>query len=169
MHYKTNRAERGASLMEFAIGATVFLTVLFAVIECGRLLFTHNSLQDAARRGARYAGLRRPGTDDLAVKRMVVYGNPNGTGTPVVSGLTTNDVQVYYNQPNGLQLGSRATITITNTSTGNYKFKFAVPLVGGTITLHSYKTTMAAESLGYVPCDIAAGISPLAECYYPPS
>ena len=171
MHYKTNRTERGASLVEFAIAATVFLTVIFAVIECGRLLYTHNALQDAARRGARYATLRRPGTDamgvqgKLAVQRMVVYGDPNATsGTPVVSGLTTNDVQVNYTSTNGIQLGSRATVSITNLTTGNYKFRFAVPLIGGTITLPAYKTTLPAESLGYVPCDIAAGVGPLEKC-----
>ena len=55
MHYKTNKTERGASLLEFAIAATVFLTVIFGVLECGRFLWTHNALKDAARRGARYA------------------------------------------------------------------------------------------------------------------
>lgn len=155
MHYKTNQTERGASLLEFAIAATVFLTVLFGIIECGRLLWTHNALQDGARRGARYATLRRDdAAGNLAVKRLVVYGNPNASsGTPIVSGLTVNDVDVDYNNSNGLQLGSRATVSITNASTGNYKFKFAVPLIGGTLTLPAYKTSMQAESLGYIPCD----------------
>ena len=155
MHYQINRTERGASLLEFAIAATVFLTVLFGIIECGRLLWTHNALQDAARRGARYATMRRDdAAGNLAVQRMVVYGDPNASsGTPVVSGLTTNDVTVDYNNSNGIQLGSRATVSITNPSTGNYKFKFAVPLIGGTITMPTYKTSLPAESLGYVPCD----------------
>ena len=48
-------SERGSTLVEFAIGATVFLTVMFAVIEFGRALWVHNALSDAARRGARYA------------------------------------------------------------------------------------------------------------------
>ncbi len=47
--------ERGASLVEFSIAATVFLTVMFGVIEFGRALWTHNALADAARKGARYA------------------------------------------------------------------------------------------------------------------
>ena len=55
---KQNKKTRtGASLLEFAIAATVFLTVLFAVVEFGRALWVHNALSDAARRGARYAGV----------------------------------------------------------------------------------------------------------------
>ncbi len=56
MRLKTKRSgERGAALVEFAIAALVFLTAVFAVIEFGRLLWVHNALTDAARRGARYA------------------------------------------------------------------------------------------------------------------
>ena len=47
--------QRGATLVEFAIAATVLLTAIFAVLEFGRALWTHNALSDAARRGARYA------------------------------------------------------------------------------------------------------------------
>ncbi|HEX8424115.1 MAG TPA: TadE/TadG family type IV pilus assembly protein, partial [Pyrinomonadaceae bacterium] len=47
--------ERGAALLEFAIGATLFLSATFGVIEVGRLLWVHNSLVDATRRAARYA------------------------------------------------------------------------------------------------------------------
>jgi len=56
MHIKSCKTnERGSTLVEFAIGATVFLTAMFAVLEFGRALWTHNALTDAARRGARYA------------------------------------------------------------------------------------------------------------------
>ena len=54
--------ERGAALVEFAIGATVFLTATFGIIEFGCLLWTHKALADAARRGARYA-VTHPATD----------------------------------------------------------------------------------------------------------
>ncbi|HEY9503701.1 MAG TPA: TadE family protein, partial [Pyrinomonadaceae bacterium] len=63
--------ERGSTLVEFAIGATVFLTAMFAVLEFGRALWTHNALADAARRGARYATLHAQG-DSGSVQNMVV-------------------------------------------------------------------------------------------------
>ena len=71
--------ERGSTLVEFAIAATIFLTAMFAVIEFGRALWVHNALADAARRGARYAVLHS--ADDVdKVKNIVVYGDENGGG-----------------------------------------------------------------------------------------
>lgn len=166
MHYKTNKTERGASLLEFAIAATVFLTVLFGILESGRLLWTHNALKDAVRQGTRYATVRRKDpAGKLAVQKMVVYGDPNAnpaTATPVASGLTINDVVVAYNDPdpnNGIQLGDRATVSIPN-----YQFRFAIPLVGGTLDMPDYKTSMPGEALGFVPCDNPAAGGALAAC-----
>src|SRR3982750_2915756 len=93
---KTERAnrknERGAALVEFAIVATVFLSVMFGVIEFGRLFWTHNALRDAARRGVRYAAVRKNDSAGIqAVKNVVVYGNPSGGTVPVVPGLTTSN------------------------------------------------------------------------------
>ena len=50
--------ERGAALLEFAIGAVIFLSAVFGVLEVGRLLWVHNSLVDATRRAARYAVIK---------------------------------------------------------------------------------------------------------------
>ena len=165
--HKTNRNQRGAALVELAIVSTVFFTVLFGILEFGRLLWTHNALEDAARRGARYATIRKnDAAGILAVQKMVVYGDPNANpavATPVVSGLTTNDVTVAYSNYNGLQLSAKATVSITNPSTGNYKFQFAVPLIGGTLTMPAYKTALPGESAGFVPCDYPTA-TPFAAC-----
>ena len=162
MRYKNNKNERGAALVEFALVATVFLSVLFGIIEFGRLLWTHNALMDATRRGVRYATLRKNDSAGiLAVQKMVVYGDPNAnpaTSTPVVSGLSTSDVAVSYQNYNGIQLSAKATVSITN-----YQFRFAVPLIGGTLTMPSYQTSLPGESAGVVPCDIPTS-TPLAPC-----
>src|SRR5712664_4794188 len=93
---KNNRQrERGSTLVEFAIGATVFLTVMFAVLEFGRALWVHNALTDAARRGARYAVLHAA-SDSNSVKNVVVYGDPAGGTNPVVNNLTTDNVTVSF-------------------------------------------------------------------------
>src|SRR5687768_14170803 len=93
---RTNRnKERGASLVEFSIAATVFLTVMFGVIEFGRALWTHNALADAARRGARYAVLNQASKKD-DVKKMVVYGSLDEEAQPILPNLTTDNVDVFY-------------------------------------------------------------------------
>src|ERR1044071_5210184 len=123
---RERRNERGATLLEFAIGATVFLTAMFAVIEFGRCLWTHNALSDAARRGARYA-VNHPTTDADAVKNVVVYGDPAGGTKPLVDNMTPANVVVQYSSF-GLGEGT-VSVSITN-----YQFRFAVPIVGTTIT-----------------------------------
>ena len=92
----SKKNERGATLVEFAIAATVFLTAMFAILEFGRALWVHNALTDAARRGARYAVIHRSSDID-SVKNVVVYGDPAGGTQPLVENLTTANVTVNYN------------------------------------------------------------------------
>lgn len=157
-----HRRERGAALVELAIVASIFLTALFGVIEFGRLFWTHNALRDAARRGARYAAVRKNDTaGQTAVKKMVVYGDPNAntsTAQPVVPGLTMANVVLEYQNYAGIQLSSRASVSITG-----MKFQFSVPLVGGKLDLPSYRTSSAGESAGFVPCDVSSA-TPWADC-----
>ncbi|MDQ2921961.1 MAG: pilus assembly protein [Acidobacteriota bacterium] len=159
---KFDSNQRGAALVEFAIVATVFLTLLFGVVEFGRFFWTHNALRDAARRGVRYASIRKNDAAGIqAVKNMVVYGDANAdpsTATPVVSGLTPSNVAVDYVNYNGVLLSSRASVSIVN-----YQFQFAVPIIGGTTTMPAYRTSLPGESAGFVPCDVPSG-NPLAPC-----
>lgn len=49
------RAGRGQSLVEFALVAPLFFTILFSIIEFGRAVYYVQMLNNAAREGARYA------------------------------------------------------------------------------------------------------------------
>ena len=136
------KTERGASLLEFSIAATVFLTVLFGVVEFGRALWVHNALTDAARRGARYAVLHKQ-TDIDDVKKIVVYGDLTST-TPLLENLSTSNVTVTYNGFN-LDTGT-ATVFIHD-----YQFQPILPLTFGPITMPNYTTTLTGESAGLIP------------------
>ena len=139
----SRRGERGAALVEFAIGATVFLTITFGVLELGRLLWVHNALTDATRRGARYA-VNQPQTSVDNIKNVAVYGNAAGTGTPLVSDLTPAKVIVTYNNF-GLATGT------VEVKIQGYDFNFVLPLVGTTIHMPAYSTTLTGENAGWVP------------------
>jgi len=146
-HSKSLRTgERGSTLVEFSIAATVFLTAMFGVIEFGRALWVHNALTDAARRGARYAVLNSSADADK-VKNVVVYGDPAGGTKPVVPNLTTTNVTVNYSNF-ALNKGT-ATVGINN-----YKFQFVIPIIGKTITMPKYSTTLTGESVGWIPKDM---------------
>lgn len=142
--FKSN--EQGATLVEFSIAATVLLVVVFGVIEFGRALWTHNALSDAARRGARYATLHSAAEIEQ-VRNVVVYGNAEGTGTPMIPNLTTEKVTVDYSNF-ALNAG-----TVSVSVTG-YEFQFIVPIVGTSITMPNYTTTLTGESVGWIPDNI---------------
>lgn len=146
LRIKNRKNERGSTLVEFSIGITVFVTAMFGVLEFGRLLWVHNALTDAARRGARYA-VMHSASDESAVKNIVVFGDAAGTGQPMVNNLSTANVVVTYNSF-GLNDGT-VSVSITN-----YQFQFVVPIVGTTITLPSYSTTLTGESAGFIPASV---------------
>jgi Flp pilus assembly protein TadG len=139
---QNKNGEQGASLLEFAIAATVFLTVLFAIVEFGRALYVHNALTDAARRGARYAVLHKA-SEIEDVKKVVVYGDTTAT-IPILENLTTDNVDVVYNGFN-LDQGT-ATVSIKN-----YEFQMILPLVVSTIQMPKYSTTLTGECVGLIP------------------
>ena len=160
-----NNKQRGATVAEFAIVASVFFMMIFGIIEFGRLLYTHNALTDAARRGARYAALHPESV--TCVKNVTVYGDthvdPNTcapTGPPLINGLDVTNVRVTYegadldNDPStpqtsyGMNLGT-ATVKIEN-----YSFDLSVPLFQVRINMPAYMTTLTAESAGMEPDDI---------------
>ena len=149
------KGERGAALLEFAIGATVFMTVTLGILQFGVLLWTHNALNDAVRRGARYAvnqcdpadgSCANSSTSVDRTKNVVVYGTPNppAGAQPVVKGLTASNVQVTYSGF-GVNAGS-VTVSIVN-----YDFSYVVALFGSTLRMPAYRTTLTGENAGYAP------------------
>ena len=49
---------RGQSLVEFALVIPIFLMMLFAVIDMGRLVYINNALAEGAREGARWGSVQ---------------------------------------------------------------------------------------------------------------
>jgi TadE-like protein len=161
---RIRRGERGTTMAEFAIISAIFFMLIFGIIEFGRLLYTHNALTDAARRGARYAALHKEAAIDC-VKNVTVYGDTHvdpttcaPTGPALINGLdpTLNVVVTYEgadddNDPNtpatsyGMNLGT-ATVSIQN-----YTFNLSIPFFHQTLTMPHYTTTLTAESAGEEP------------------
>ena len=142
--------ERGAALLEFTLASTLFIVVIFGTLEFGRLLWVHNALTDATRRAARYAvtrGKSNDATSDIqkAIKNVAVYGNPEGTGSPLVDGLAPGQVLVTFSDDYGLGAGS------VSVEIDKYEFQFVVPILGTKMQLPAYRTALTSESAGFVP------------------
>ena len=154
-------------MAEFALIAAVFFMIIFGIIEFGRLLYTHNALTDAARRGARYAVLHQESSSDC-VKNVVVYGethvNPTTcapTGPALINGLTTAMVSVVYqgadddNNPATPPTSYGSNLGTATVSINNYTFNLSIPFARQTLTMPHYVTTLTAESAGQEPSPIA--------------
>jgi Flp pilus assembly pilin Flp len=140
-----NKDEKGSTLVEYAIGASVFLMAVFGVLEFGRALWAHNALTDAARQGARYAALHLANGEDNNIKNLVVYGSTTGGTKPIVPGLTTGMVQISRSGDFSVNSG-----TVTVKITG-YQFPFVLPFLPNSIKMPEYSTTLTGESAGILP------------------
>src|SRR5581483_3152848 len=94
----------------------------------GYTFYQYGKLENAVRAGGRYASMRTydSGTSNpspaflTAVQKMTVYGDPNAdtaSATPVVSGLTTSNVQVTVTWASGPKA---VTVSITNFKLQSY-------------------------------------------------
>ncbi|HKS29446.1 MAG TPA: TadE family protein [Pyrinomonadaceae bacterium] len=89
------RSERGVQLAELAIILPLFLILFASTAEFGRFFYEYSTLAKAARSGARYlASAEVSSAEDGFAKNIVVYGNPEGTGSPVIKGLKTTNVDI---------------------------------------------------------------------------
>jgi Flp pilus assembly protein TadG len=113
--------QRGAVLVEMVLVTPILLFVMLATAEVTRAFIDHNTLTKAVRNGARYVAANAyQGTTGLVsvsaglaaeARNLVVYGNTVGTGTSVLSGLTTADVSVTYVGANNIEVGASHAIS----------------------------------------------------------
>ena len=151
--------ERGTTIAEFAVVALIFFVIIFGIIEFGRLLYTHNALTDATRRGARFAALHKE-SEELLVKREVVYGSRgtfdvdgNPQTAPLINGLTMDMVEVGYlgkplNEDGSLRTNYGTNLGTATVTINDYQFDLLIPVIGRRLTLPTYSTTLTAESAG---------------------
>ena len=107
------RDEHGVQLLEIAIVIPILVLLFAGIAEFGRYFYEYNTLAKASRLGARYLASKRviSETDYKALaKKIVVYGNVDGTGSPVLPGLTTEDVDITYQ---GGVSGMPETVTVS--------------------------------------------------------
>ncbi|MBN3865690.1 pilus assembly protein [Pseudomonas frederiksbergensis] len=101
---KHPRRQQGLAMVEFTLALPLLLLLLLALGEFGRMLYQYNVLLQASRDADRFVASKAwnstlgevslSTTLQTQTKNVAVYGVPSQTGTPVLSGLTVNDVVV---------------------------------------------------------------------------
>ena len=112
------RDDRGVQLVELAIAIPILIVLFAGVAEFGRYFQTYTTLAKGSRVAARYlATARANGLDDPGAKNLVVYGNLAGTGSPIVNGLTVDNVNITRRNGVGdVTSGFPTTVTIQITN-----------------------------------------------------
>jgi len=130
------RADSGQSLVEFAISAIVFLTLIFSVIEFSFLFFAKLTLQNAVREGGRYAitGQALTGKARYASILQTVEDNSMGFATSS----NTQICSAVGGCSSGGGPGDTITITVT------YDYNFITPLVAVFFTGGKYTFSVSS-------------------------
>jgi Flp pilus assembly protein TadG len=146
------RAGGGQSLVEFALAFPVFILIVFGLVDVGRLVYTYNTLSNAARDGARVAAVNQidypAGTscnEDMPIENLAAPHwaiKPCAVAAAVSIGVTTADVTVSYGTPSGTTLSCSPTLNVgcIATVTVSHTWSPITPLVGqvlGAINLSS--------------------------------
>ena len=147
---------RGIYVVEFAIIGMLVFTLLFGVLEMGRLYFTVNALDEAARRGARLAAVCN--ISDPVVLRRAIFNAATDAGTSqLITSLATSNLTLTYLDVNGAVVANPGDLVSVNgfrairyvqLSLQNFVFNLFIPGLGVPITLPAFKATLPRESLG---------------------
>jgi hypothetical protein len=86
------KRQKGIALVEFALILPMFVMLLFLTTEFGRAYYQYDTITKAVRQSARYLSVRAQGPGIVNAKNIIVYGNPDGTGSPRIAGLTLSNV-----------------------------------------------------------------------------
>ncbi|KAB0508594.1 MULTISPECIES: TadE family protein [Pseudomonas] len=147
---------QGLYVVEFAFVGLLMFILLFGVVEMGRVYFTVNALDEAARRGARLAAVCN--ISDPVILRRAIFNAAGDAGTSqLITDLTTSNLVLTYLDENGAVVanpsdtsgvnGFRA-IRYVQLSLQNFVFNLFIPGFGVPITLPTFRATLPRESLG---------------------
>lgn len=153
---------QGVYVVEFAIIGLVLFTLLFGVLEMGRLYFTVGALNEVVRRGARLAvvcEISRP-----EILRRAIFNSASDSGASrLLSNLDTADLSLTYLDQSGAVVATPNdggagfdSIRYVQLNIQNFTFSLLLPGFGGGFTLPPFRATLPRESLGY---DGASGVT----------
>ena len=154
---------RGQSLVEFALILPIFLLLIMGIVDAGRLVYTFNTVSNAARQGARIAIVNQSTSGTTTCDTTSATAWPQGCA--IVSGLVLNlkpaDVVIKYRDYldatacSPVQVGCIAVVKVTGT------YQPLTPIIGqfiGTMTVSS-ETKMPIERVCTNPTT-----APIAHC-----
>lgn len=97
--YNTHYRQHGVAAVEFAIIAMLLFTLLFGIIEFGRMFYVFNTVQEVTRRAAREAVVSEIDETDHPAKNLALFG---GNSLPAGAEITVDNISIEYLKADGI-------------------------------------------------------------------
>jgi Flp pilus assembly protein TadG len=121
------KREQGGAIVEFVLVMPLMLILIFITTEFGRAYYQYNTLAKNVREAARYLSVRAPNVNVAQAKNIIVYGNPAGSGSPVMPRLSLSNVP----NPTYATIGTLPVLTTVTVTVTGYTFQPMVTSVFG--------------------------------------
>lgn len=149
---KLKRLQAGITLVEFSIIGSLFLLLLFAILELAIYVYHLQSLNDISRRTARIAAVCLVNDEDIKPLAL-------SEGAP--PGFTAENIDISYLKSTGEKLLSpiedHVDIRFVQAKIINFNYGFTQLLnflgENGIVQVQDFKTVLPAESLGILRLD----------------
>ena len=89
---RTPWRQQGVAAVELALVLPLLLVLAMATVDIGRAIYHYSLLTQAVRQAVRFLSMQAPGEGTVTARKLLIYGNPEGTGSPVVPGLQAAQV-----------------------------------------------------------------------------
>ena len=142
------RRMHGVYVVEFAIIGLLLFTLLFGVLEMGRLYFTVNALDEVVRRGARLAAVCQI-SDPVILRRAIFNAATDSGASSLIGGLQTANLNLVYLDVNGVPVANPSDTRYVQLRVDNFPFNLLIPGFGGAFSLPAFRSTIPSESLGF--------------------
>jgi len=163
-NYSRRQRQQGAAAVEFAIIALLLFTLLFGILEFGRLFYVYNTVQEVTRHAAREAVVRWVDNSNTSpAKVLALFG---GTSIPAGAEITAANIDIQYLTASGavpspFPLSASDNIAACLTGPAGCIALVQVSIIGANyapmvglfpflnLPIPASTVTMPAESLGY--------------------
>lgn len=130
------RRQGGAAIIEFALVAMIFLTLLIGIMEFGRWLFALNGASEATRWGARLAVVcDKTDAQKTKIKQRMQI---------MLHGVTNDQINIEYLPDNNC---TQETCTDVIVYLKGATFTPLIPFLGGAYGIPSYTVSVPRESM----------------------
>jgi Flp pilus assembly protein TadG len=127
----SQRGQRGVTIVEFALVALIFFTLLIGIMEFGRWLFTLNAASEATRWGARVAVVCD--RNDAAIKARM---------RAMLNGLKDEQISINYSPSACDTSACMVTVQLNGVT-----FTPLIPFMGVAVPVPPFTTTLPREHL----------------------